>query len=66
MSAVTMSCDVTIIQEANERALPMASICRAGVSSVQPPPRSSFAQKLRAARVVDRPVLRPAARIAVR
>lgn len=59
-----VSCPVTISQDANERALPIAASCRARLICSHPPARSNLTLKLRAACIVERPVLRPAVAMA--
>ncbi len=64
ISASTTSWPVTISQEAKARAFATASSRPLGVIASKPPARSSLAQKVLAAIIVDLPVLRPAIRIA--
>ena len=65
-SASTVIRPVTISHDANDGAFTTASSCSARFRRPQPPARRILAWQLRAARVVDRPVRRSAARIAAR
>ena len=65
-SASTVMRPVTISQEVNERRLGDRVELLLRGQPPQPPARPILAWQVRAAWVVDRPVLRPAARIAAR